>query len=735
MKKSTRSKKIFLLFGSFGLLVSLFLWVSYLLVTPPDPQDFPISPTLTDRNGEILHVALSKNSEWIIPVLLKDMGHLPRVAIAIEDQRFYSHFGVDFRALLRALWQNLSNWKTISGASTITTQVVRLARPRDRSLWSKYLEFLEAIKLERTLSKDEILELYLNSAPFGGNLRGVGAASRVYFKKNPRDLSIGESVLLIAILPGPSLYRPDRYPLRALLKRDSLLTILLERGMIQEESLKQAQSETLAAQKFPLPREIPHLSSFLLSTIPSENWNFKNPSHWAIKTTIDPDLQKTLEARLQLALQKFPQQITGAAAILDNSHGEVLAYVGNARPSGTHPYVDCALARRSPGSILKPFIYLKAFNDNLFVPASLIADTPLGFQGAAPRNFDSHYRGAVTASRALSQSLNVPAVRTLRQIGYTQALQTLNSAGFSLDPQKNYGDSLILGGVEVTLLEVLRAYGTLARGGEDIVPNFLIGKNSAPRPLFNPASVWLINNALIDDTRLPFGLRVGYPFKTGTSHGFRDSWLAMYSPKKTLVLWLGDPTGAGHPLLQGLLALGETGAELFKGFGPEGNYSQIPEGVEKYPACPISGEPLGPDCPEAVIAYRLKDGARTHPCRIHTHQGGQPLTIWPQELAGFSGITREPARAQVISPVPGGIYLVDRIENQTFLPLKSEGTVGQVFWYVDGLFLGDDISFVKLSPGHHVVSLLDSLNQTAKSSFLIKIPPQNSHPVPLLMFK
>jgi membrane carboxypeptidase/penicillin-binding protein PbpC len=803
---------------------------------------------VTDRDGRLLHVSLSEDGEWLVPETLAGAGKwLPLVAVSIEDRRFRSHPGVDPLAIARALAQNAAGLRTVSGASTVTQQLVRLAEPRPRNLLSKYLEFWKALKLERALSKDEILELYLNRAPFGGNLRGAGAAARAYFGKRPADLSLGEATLLVAILRGPSLYRPDRHPERARERRDFLLGLLLERGVISREEHSAARLERVPGARLPLPRENPLLAAWLLapggydaeggdgavrpaagspfpapgSAVPAagrpaggRRWRWGAPGFRGLAAALDSPLQLELESRLARALAPFPPEVTGAGAILDNASGEVLAYVGNARPGGPHGSVDCARARRSPGSALKPFLFLRAFAGGDLHPASLLADTPAGFAGLSPRNFDRGHRGPVTARRALADSLNVPAVRVLRRVGTAETLRTLTSLGFSIPARGDYGDSLILGGVEVTLMELLRAYGTLARGGRDLpytlVPARPAGQGAAgpgadgpassapwlahpapapsgaaragPSPqgavaesrsqagrgpeapppppaapaeggpagagagdgdgdgrLFSEAAAWLVNSSLVDDSRLPAGSRgLARPFKTGTSHGFRDAWLAMYSRSHTLVLWLGDPSGAGHEGLSGLAALGPAAADVFRalGEGRDSGYAAIPTGIARFMACPISGEPAGPDCPDAVPAYRLAAAARSRPCRLHFHRAGEILTAWPGDLrpfmnaglaAGRPGSARPAGGApgeaalRVVSPIPGMTYVLSRQSRS--VPLKAEGAVGRLFWFVDGVFLREEAGstpFLDLSPGEHAVSAIDDANVAARSVFKVE---------------
>lgn len=399
------------------------LLASWLMIPAPKVDDFAVSPTLLDRRGRMFHARLSADGEWLLPTPLSEMGPwLPKVAVAIEDKRFRTHPGVDFLALSRAAAQNLYNRRVISGASTITVQVVRLSAVKKRTMFNKYVEFIQALKLERRLRKEEILEIYLNRAPFGGNLRGAEAAARGYFDKSARDLSLGESALLVALLRGPSLYRPDRKPALARQRRDLLLDRLVDRGIISEAESSAAKAEPIVGRRGfsrqSMPRRAWHFAETALAEAgETKAWRWGGADRkYGLPTTLDLDLQDRLELRLSQGLSAFPRRVTGAGALMNNRDGAILAYVGNARwtdETEGQNWIDCARAPRSPGSALKPFIYLQAFADQGLTPASLLADTPLRMSGQAPRNFDEYYRGPVSAGTALADSLNVPAVRVL----------------------------------------------------------------------------------------------------------------------------------------------------------------------------------------------------------------------------------------------------------------------------------------------------------------------------------
>lgn len=766
----------------------IMLFFSWIFIPTPDIKDFAVSPTLLDRYQRLYHARLSADSEWLLPRPLSEMGPwLPKVAVAIEDKRFYQHPGMDFLALGRAIGQNIAKLRVVSGASTITVQVVRLAKPQKRTVFNKYVEFIQSLKIETHFSKNELLEIYLNRAPFGGNLRGAESAARFYFHKSASDLSLGESALLVALLRGPSIYRPDRRPELARQRRDMILDQLVTKGVASPEQAALAKAEPVTGRRGSMPREAWHFAEVVFNspaTIPFEveaiinpavlapSWiesqsatnilrNNKDSSLWrwgqpgreyGLKTTLNLDLQHLLEMRLRLGLAQFPERITGAGAVMDNTTGGILAYVGNSRWTGDNNrhWVDCALARRSPGSTLKPFIYLAAFSQKGLTPASLLADTPLRLSGQAPRNFDKFYRGPVNAQVALADSLNAPAVRVLRMVGQEQALATLRQAGFRhlVLSSRHYGDSLVLGGCEVDMWQMLHAYGLLARQGLEVIPTTVINPatstsdlvSQAPRHIFSEGAVWLINESLKDDSRLPAGPRlnqehgdgVELAFKTGTSHGLRDIWLAAYTPSHTSILWAGDPEGTGYFRLSAINVLGPIIVPLNQALKSTKPWPGPPADVEKYVACSVSGQPAGPYCPSRHQSFRLKAGAQSHPCRIHALKGGQIVALWPPELAGFmaslnpqSSVVNDfvrPLSGPVItSPIPGATIIMDEVGGK--IPLKSEGTKGVVHWYVDDEFYRSAPAgltpVLSLAPGRHKVTLMDGLGWTAGAEFTV----------------
>ena len=765
-KSKKRLSRITLFFLGSSALIFLLSWQ---IVESPHSavKNFASSPLIYDQTGQLYHVRLSKDNEWLIPVKLSAMSPwLPKVAVGIEDKRFYRHGGVDFIALGRAFGQNIFNLRKVSGASTISSQLVRVSIPRKRNLLTKYVEFIQALKIDSELTKDEILELYLNRAPFGGNIRGVEAAARIYFNKSAKDLSLGESTLLISIVCGPAIYRPDRHPQRAQKRRDFLLTRLLKNQIITLKEYEAARQEPVKSFRVSLPKKAWHFSVAALEKYPEGISSKKQTDNiiknTALQSTINLDWQEKLEKNLEKALVPFPQWVTGAGAVMDNQNGAILAYVGNARHTDKNPaWLNCAQAPRSPGSVLKPFFYLQAFAKGLITPASLLADTPIKMKGQAPRNFDRRYRGPVSAKKALSESLNAPSVRVLRLVGLNESLAFLQNLGFSFFNQsaKYYGDSMVLGGGEVNLEQVLKAYSTLARNGAEIEPTFLRDKlHENSQQKFSQGAAWLTNYCLLDMSRLPPFLQAqwsetakthqGFAFKTGTSHGLRDVWLAAYTPNYTLVLWLGAPGGQGHHQLQSMEALAPAAFQLMSELeNLPGQHSWPPypiNEVESFKACALSGDPASPFDPQTITAYRLKKFAKTHPCRLHINKSGQVEINWPLDLAEFIAVNEQQTTQKlltqkpvIVSPRPG-LRIIMETENAK-LPFSAEGNIGQTSWFVDGKFYASSAAGEKilwpLSPGQHQLSLTDAEGRTAMINFQVLRKEKLKDLSPLLFFK
>ena len=683
---------------------------------------WPRSTAVRDRSGALLSVTLSEDGEFCLPVLLSDMGRwMPIAAVEVEDRRFWSHSGVDWLGLMRASFDNLTSRRVRSGASTITSQIVRICWPAERTVRTKLREFAQARQLERTHSKEELLSIYLNIIPLGSNLRGVEAASLAWFGRSSRDLTIAQAALLAVMVKGPTAYRPDLHPRAALQRRNWAISLMESRGRITADQARLARAE-------PLPRSI--------TPLPGEEWVFCRKvasltTSRDITSTLDRSMQKTLRASLLDALADQDSQVTAAGVLIENRTGAVRAYVPNARrgqKGAPAEWVDCASALRSPGSALKPFAYALAFEDGTLSPASLMADTPLTLSGRAPRNFDRLYRGPVSAANALVDSLNVPAVRILRREGGERLLQKLRLLGFSslTQPAVHYGDSLVLGGCEVSPLQLATAATALARLGDRIESRFIESDPVAERSVFSADSAWITTHILSDPSRLPTLLRSVDPskgrfaFKTGTSYGLRDAWTVGWNDRWTLAVWLGDPRGEPHPGLVGLGAAAPAVLETLRAL-PTGGFTSPPPGVVTREVCALSGLPPSPLCPRTVKEYAIAGVSPAAACTMHHLENGKVVVVWPPELSAYMESPREKrSELSITSPLADAAYL--KHEDGANLILRAEGS-GEYFWFVDGRYVGrgtaDRPCLWPMTRGKHRLSVTDALGRQKAIRFSV----------------
>ena len=696
-----------------------------LFVADPLPAvlQYERSPIVLDRRGELMNVSLSRAGEWCLPVSLDQMGRwTSEVAVAIEDKRFWDHRGVDVAAVLRAAFVNLRSGRIVSGASTITAQLIRISNPRPRTYAAKLSEFARAVVLERSLRKQELLELYLNRAPFGGNLRGIEAAARAYFGKRASALSLAESTLLLSILRAPSRLRPDRFPVTACAIRDRNLQYLAERGVISERDAETAFAEPVIAGRRPFPN---------VAAMASAHAREQSAGMPVVNSTIDPAIQESLRQKLAAALTALPLGMTGAGIVLDNGTGEVLAYVGTARHGNSLPgaQVDCGDAPRSPGSTLKPFVYALAFEKALLLPASLLADTPIAFRGSAPRNFDQSYRGPVSARSALASSLNAPAVRVLRLAGYAGSLQLLRSLGFSYLTQdsSHYYDSLILGGCETTLIELAQAYRCLANGGIFSPATWIMGERKPSKRTLSPAASYIAIDILQDTRRLvPVyqeimrGTQQVIAFKTGTSYGLRDAWSLGVTPSHTVGIWMGSADGRGWSDLVGLSVATPVMLEVFKSIlRPQDRSFDVPGKVVLKKYCALSGETPNRNCPHIVRDYAIEGVSRPSICRMHSVAGGRIVIRWPEELSSWmnAGESHSTVSVKIIRPANGSRIVITEGRSSK-LYLAAEGTL-PFYWYLDGRYLGIDRYgegvLVDIGAGMHRVGVLSGEESDAAS--------------------
>ncbi|MBD3383833.1 penicillin-binding protein 1C [candidate division KSB1 bacterium] len=604
--------------------------------SPGKVFEVPYSMVLTDRSGALLSATIAADEQWRFPPMAKIPQKYRQSVVCFEDKRFYYHPGVDPLALGRAMWQNISRRHIVSGASTLTMQVIRLSRMgRERTPGEKLIEMFLALRLEMCKSKEEVLRLYASHAPFGGNVVGLEAAAWRYFGRQPQQLSWAESAALAVLPNSPALIFPGRNQDRYLRKRNHLLERLHEKGHIDSLTCRLAKAERLPAAPFDLPAMAPHLLQ-RLNAAKTGRIGKKVSLH---QTTIDVELQKKAIAVLNHHHQRLAANgiNNGAALLADVQTGEVLAYVGNIMPAGrAHGcYVDVITAPRSTGSILKPFLYAAMLQNGELLPSQLVSDIPTRISGYAPENYDRTFRGAVPADMALARSLNVPAVRLLYRYNVDRFYTLLRDLGMSTLFRRadDYGLSLILGGAEATLWDMCQMYANMAQAVNHFHHRRLpqtscltvIRDESQKEPLamnlFAPGASWLTLRAMLEVTRP--GIESGWrqftssrrvAWKTGTSFGFRDAWAIGVTPEYVVGVWIGNADGEGRPGLVGLYTAAPVLFALFDMLPPTSWFARPEADLMQAKICDQSGYRAGMHCRSAKSEWVPRSALKTPAC-------------------------------------------------------------------------------------------------------------------------
>ncbi|MCX5579139.1 penicillin-binding protein 1C [Kaistia terrae] len=529
----------------------------------PDPAKVPTSQIVVDRTDTLLRPYTIAEGRWRLPVTLGEVDPMFLTMLkGYEDRRFDEHHGVDWRAFGRAAGQILRNGHVVSGGSTLTMQVARLVQGGStRQAESKLKQIVHARALEQKLDKNQILSLYLALAPYGGNLEGIRAATLAYFGKEPRRLTIAEAALLVALPQSPEARRPDRDPKAAKAARDRVLDRLVTAGVLDEETAASAKTERIPEARKPFPMLAAHLG---------DQARKRHPGDPVIKLTIDGRLQAKLETLASTRAAKVGAKTSVAILVADHVTGDILASVGSAgfMDDGRNGYVDMTEAVRSPGSTLKPLIYGLAFEQGLAHPQSLIEDKPSAFAGYAPVNFDGFYRGTVTIHDALTQSLNVPAVQVLDAVGPARLIARLKRAAANprLPDMSAAGLAVGLGGVGISLRDLVSVYAAIARGGRPValhpepVP---IVATADTAPVLDPLAAWYVSDILADVPPPTIGARGRIAYKTGTSYGYRDAWSIGFDGRTVIGVWAGRADGAP---VSGLSGIGTAAPVLFEAF-------------------------------------------------------------------------------------------------------------------------------------------------------------------------
>lgn len=521
---------------------------------PPLTSASVVSAEVRDADGQLLRAFATPEGRWRLKTTVADVDpQFLRMLVAYEDQRFYEHHGVDPLALGRASYQLVTHGRIVSGGSTLTMQVARLIEPRsERSLAAKLLQMVRAIQIERRLTKTQILDLYLTHAPYGGNLEGVRAASLAYFGREPARLDVAQAALLVALPQLPEKRRPDRHSEAARQVRARVLNRPAVAAVVGQGEAERAALVLVPSERRQLPAYAAHLAELAVRKAPGMNIH---------ETTLKREVQAGLEAAAASAAARLGPKVSVAMVMADVRTGAIIGEVGSADYFDTARagFVDMTRALRSPGSTLKPFIYGLAFEQGYVAQETIIEDRPADFYGYRPRNFDMSYQGDVSVREALQLSLNVPAVRLLDAVGPTRLLVRFRRAGVTpvLPPNEAPGLAVALGGIGLTLKDLVQLYTGLANRGEMVRIGDGVIDQPEPiegGPLIEPVAAWNVTD-ILSDVVAPRGSRqLGIAYKTGTSYGNRDAWSVGYDGAHVLGVWVGRPDNGAVPGLTGYLS-------------------------------------------------------------------------------------------------------------------------------------------------------------------------------------
>ena len=760
------------------LLVIALLWLADRIWPLPLPQD-DLARVVLAEDGTPLWRFADADGVWRYPVHTREVSpYYLDAVLTYEDRWFYRHPGVNPLALVRATWQNLTGARVVSGGSTLSMQVARLLDPHSRTLQGKLRQLWRTAQLEWHLSKDEILTLYLNRAPFGGTLQGVAAASWAYLGKSPAQLTHAEAALLAVLPQAPSRLRPDRHPQRAQQARDKVLRRLAEFQVWPQSAVDEALEEPLLL----APRLEPSLAPLLARRLNRPD------SPPLIRTTVDATLQRRLEDLLLGWRARLPEHTSAAILVVEEETMAVRAYLGSVdiNDAKRFGHVDMINALRSPGSTLKPFLYGMALDDGLIHSESLLQDVPRRYGDYRPGNFSMGFTGAVPASTALSSSLNLPAVQLLEAYGPKRFAAQMRIGGMplALPALAEPNLALILGGAGSRLEELVSGYSALARDGKSATLRLQPDDALRERPLLSPGAAWIVRRILSGqarpdrDPRAELVQRPTLAWKTGTSYGFRDAWAIGVGPRYLIGVWIGRPDGTPVPGQFGLASAAPLMLQVHDVLTNRDSQRGISAPVKAVPAnvgvaaiCWPLGQPMSrsdPNCRRQRFAWTLDNTtpptlqALDQPLsvglmenlwvnakglRVDAHcPGAEPkhIALWPAPLEPWlPRVERREARIPAADPecpppalaaasplsivgVREGDQLRLPAARQQALRLKISalGGSGRRWWFLNGAPLGDsanqdsiNASFERL--GRYQLSVLDEAGQTARLEFSV----------------
>ncbi len=710
------------------LITALLFFLLHILFPLPDKLEY--STIITGNKGEVLHAFLTKDEKWRMKTSLEEISPLLRTTIIEkEDKLFYYHKGVNPFAMARALAKNIFRGKRTSGASTITMQVARALEPKSRNYFNKLKEIFRACQLELKYNKDEILQMYCNLLPYGGNIEGVKSASLLYFNKDPDHLSLAEITALCVIPNRPSSLVPGKHNEAIIKERNRWLIKFRDEKVFTTQQIEDALSEPFDASRLSVPRYIPHLS-------------------YKLKKAGAPEIATTIDLHTQLRTEKIVKDYSrslqnknirnAAVLIIDNSQHNIITYIGSADFNDTLDagQVDGITAVRQPGSTLKPLLYGLCIDEGLLTPKAMIADVKTNYDGYAPENYDKKFNGYVTLEYALEHSLNIPAVKALNQLGKHHMIAALGGCRFRQikKDQQKLGLSMILGGCGASLQELAGLYSAFANEGIYVEPGVTAnGTLKGKYEVLSPAAAFMVNETLSKINRPDFPLNwqstermPKIAWKTGTSYGRRDAWSIGYNKKYTVAVWVGNFSALGIPELSGAEIATPLLFKIFNtiDYDSDQEWFSQPEDCDIRMVCSETGLLPAEHCQHTITDFFIpmvssmnrcnnmqevivSADEKVSYCRACMPSSGYKKKLYkiiPPEMRAYYEENHlayakipfhnrncervfKDEQPVILSPRNGTEYLISKSDPEPLqLQCRTAADVNQVFWYVNNQF-------------------------------------------------
>jgi penicillin-binding protein 1C len=767
LKKSV--SRVFILIITF---IAIILAIESLFPLKISPQ---YSTIINDSDGNLIHAFLNKDDKWRLPIAQNEISeNLEKAILNKEDQYFYWHFGVNPLAIARAAIRNMSAGRRTSGASTISMQVVRLLNPKKRTFGNKIIEMLGALRLELNYSKKEILQIYLSITPYGSNIEGLKSASNLYFQKSPNLLSLAEIATLVIIPNRPSSLRLGENNTYILKERNRWLDGLRSKNIFKDSDINDAQNEQLNVKRHDAPKLAPHLSLRMKNEFSGES---------IINTNLVLQKQRKVEA----IIKNYVNRILGlnirnaSCFLINNKTNQVEVYVGssdfNSNIDGGQ--VDGIQAVRSPGSTLKPLLYATAFDLGLIAPKTVINDVPSNFLGFEPENFDKQFHGKVTMEYALANSLNIPAVKTLKEVSTPIFVNQLKHADFKAikDNAPKLGLSLVLGGCGATLEELTTLFSAFAHNGIFAKPSFVKNntlnsdKELKGDQIVSEEAAYIITKILNQVTRPDLPNNYDYTYrmpkiawKTGTSFGKKDAWSIGYNAQYTIGVWVGNFSGEGVPELSGANIATPLLFEIFNSIDYNGkaNWFKIPKELQMRKVCAETGLTPNTFCSNQILDYYRSGISNAKRCehlkeitvnnsetisycktcepgfgtkqKLYPNYAPELLNYYETRHILFTKIPPHyPACTRVfgdkppkiVYPIAGSEYYLEKLEKQKLmLSCQASSDVEYVNWFINDKFLqkskANEPLFYSPEAGKNKISCTDDKGRNEDIEVVVK---------------